>query len=120
MFSGYDAKRRTVATGITSNATIGRTPIILMVTAMIADTLARSTLTVAASSRCQIHHSAPSVAAPPPPDDRQVCTGQSENFSEQPGAQAHAHARHEGEHRQAEGESDMGEEAKQGVGGQED
>ena len=42
IISGFDAKRRTVAAGITSNATISRTPTILMATAMIADTLSEA------------------------------------------------------------------------------
>ena len=82
MFSGREAKRRTVAAGITSSATISRTPTILMATAMTAAirspnsrrarsgrspaTVARSTLTVAASNGRQIHHSTAGATAPPP------------------------------------------------------
>jgi len=81
ILSGLVEKRLTVAAGTTSNATISKTPTILIATAITAATrkpkikcvrsgrnpatAARSTFTVAASNGRQSHHNTPRATAPP-------------------------------------------------------
>ena len=129
--SGLDENRRTVAAGITSSATIRRTPTTLMATAIIAATrnsnarrvrsgwspatAARSTLTVAASNGRQSQQNTPRRPRRHP-DYREIDPRHAENVSEEQAVQIDPHVGKEGEHDETDGEPPVGEKAEHGVG----
>ena len=81
-------------------------------------TVAKSTLTVAASKGRHIQYSTPSASTAASPDDGQIASRHPEDVPEEQSVQVEPNAGKEGEDYQSDGEAAMGEQTEQGVGRQ--